>query len=170
VPKVKLTTEKLRKYLARGMNPTEIAREENMRKSSVWERVQKLKPEMAREVALEKSDDLLKVEFDAIKQIVQVLGRLNKEFHFIEEKLDTGNEKFRKGWQRQLISVSGELRRWVDLLAEKMSRFTAAEEIAQISEVLGELLYELSPELREKFFKGIDERRSVASSYRRINS
>lgn len=170
MPKIKITWDELRKCLAKGMTQAEIAKKHDLAKSTVCERVKKLQPEMAHEVALEKADDLLKVEFDAIKQIMDTLGTLSEEHRFIKEKLKNCHEKFRKGWQRQLVLIDGEIRRWVALLAESMSRFTAAEQVAQMGEVLGEVLDKLSPEAKNEFFRLLEKRGVVASSYRRTRS
>lgn len=165
VPKIKISDLQIRKCLAKGMGVVEIAKEFGMAKSSISERVKGFKSEIDTELVLGKADSLLGYKFDVMGQLLKISEAVNHEINFITLKIEKGHEKFRKGWQRQLLAHCAEVRKQVSLVMEISSQLYKVEEVSQFQKTVLEEIGNAAPEVRERILKRLTERAALAKSY-----
>jgi len=166
----KINDTELRRMLDRGKTQKECAAYFECSRAAVSMRVKALKLNIARNVGLERADQICEKKIDAMGELHKINNVVSGELDWLTETMQKLEETgqltagVRLKIQKQMIDHTAEIRQQIRLMLEIAKVLYDAEAVRDFQREVIEAIAEAAPEIREQIVQRLHERRAIRST------
>ena len=167
--KGKIDERKLIKLLEAGKTQREAAAVFGVTESAVSRRVKSLSLNIAKNVALERADQICEEKLDAMEELRKVHKAVAGELDWLQQEVQELNSNglltpaLRFEFQNQMLTHVSEIRQQLKLALDIARTLYDAEAVRDFQREVIETIGEASPETRERIVKALQARRAIRS-------
>ncbi len=147
--------EDIKRWASEGLGVNEIARKLGRSSATVSRAFRSL--QIAKNVALDKAENFLDGKLNAL----EILKKTNKKMTEVLEKLKADSAENAHKYGKVLALACESLRRDLELQLKVYQALYNVEEVTRFQTELMEVLGEVAPDVRERFYRRLQERRAV---------
>jgi transcriptional regulator with XRE-family HTH domain len=164
MPKPKIDLKLLDQMLRAGKTQREAAQVFGVSESAVSKAKKQLKTNIVRAVGLEKAHEVVHGHLDVLGQLRKINLAINEELDRAKGAVIEANGKDQLALQDVIIRLSSEIRRQLDSQMKIFELWYQARSVMEFQQIVLAAIEEVSPELKEKIIRRLQERRAVRST------
>jgi transcriptional regulator with XRE-family HTH domain len=164
MPKPKIDISEMERLLREGKSQREVAQVFNVTESAVSKAKKQLQSNIVKAVSLEKATEVVTAHLDVMGQLRRINLAIGEELTRAKEAVVKAEGKDQLALQDIIIRLSSEIRRQLDLQMKIFELWYQGRAVIEFQQVVLTAIDEVSPELKDKIIRKLQERRAVRSS------
>jgi len=164
MPKPKIDISEMERLLREGKSQREVAQVFGVTESAISHAKNSLRKNIVRTVGLEKANEVVEGHLDVMGQLRRINLAIGEELSRAKQAVVKSCGKDQLALQDIIIRLSSEIRRQLDLQMKIFELWYQGRAVIEFQQVVLTAIEEVSPELKEKIIRKLQERSAVRSS------
>lgn len=164
MPKPKIDISEMERLLREGKSQREVAQVFGVTESAISHAKKSLGKNIVRTVGLERANEVVTAHLDVMGQLRRINLAIGEELTRAKEAVVKAEGKDQLALQGIIIRLSSEIRRQLDLQMKIFELWYQGRAVIEFQQVVLTAIEEVSPELKEKIIRKLQEKRAVRST------
>lgn len=164
MPKPKIDISEMERLLRQGKSQREVAQVFGVSESAISHAKKSLRKNIVRTVGLERANKVVTAHLDVMGQLKRINLAICEELTRAKEGVAKADGKDQLALQDIIIRLSSEIRRQLDLQMKIFELWYQGRSVIEFQQIVLTAIEEVSPDLKEKIIRKLQERRAVRSS------
>ena len=164
MPKPKIDISEMERLLREGKSQREVAQVFGVTESAISHAKKSLGKNIVRTVGLERANEVVTAHLDVMGQLRRINLAISEELTRAKEGVAKADGKDQLALQNIIIRLSSEIRRQLDLQMKIFELWYQGRAVIEFQQVVLTAIEEVSPELKEKIIRKLQEERAVRPS------